>query len=303
MTEHAMIFDIGGESALGIVHGGKPDARLGVVVVVGGPQYRVGSHRQFVLLARHLADQGIPVLRFDYRGMGDASGAQRDFEYVGSDIAAAIDAFARHNPHLREFVLWGLCDAASAALQYAWRDPRVVGLALANPWVRTQEGLAKAYLKHYYLKRLVSRDFWVRLLGGRLNPISSLKSILGMLGKAANKAAPSQTTVSRSFTTTPGALAAGEPLPVRMAAGWRRFGGPILVVLSGDDLTAAEFRDTVARSDAWKGLLTQSRVTLRELPDATHTFSRREWRDQVSRWTVEWLQQITESPPGRSSTP
>ncbi|KAB8057318.1 hydrolase 1, exosortase A system-associated, partial [Janthinobacterium violaceinigrum] len=44
----------------------------GVLIVTGGPQYRVGSHRQFVLLARALAAQGVPVLRFDLRGMGDS---------------------------------------------------------------------------------------------------------------------------------------------------------------------------------------------------------------------------------------
>ena len=44
-------------------------ASRGVLIVVGGPQYRVGSHRQFTLLARHLASLRIPVLRFDCRGM------------------------------------------------------------------------------------------------------------------------------------------------------------------------------------------------------------------------------------------
>jgi alpha/beta superfamily hydrolase len=49
-----------------------------VLVIVGGPQYRAGSHRQFTLLARSLAEQGFAVLRFDYRGMGDSTGAMRD---------------------------------------------------------------------------------------------------------------------------------------------------------------------------------------------------------------------------------
>ena len=42
---------------------------IAVLVVVGGPQYRVGSHRQFVSLARALARQGMTTVRFDYRGM------------------------------------------------------------------------------------------------------------------------------------------------------------------------------------------------------------------------------------------
>ena len=51
----------------------------GVLIVTGGPQYRAGSHRQFVLLARFLAARGMAVLRFDYRGMGDSEGAPRDY--------------------------------------------------------------------------------------------------------------------------------------------------------------------------------------------------------------------------------
>ena len=73
----------------------KPDvpAQTGVVVLVGGPQYRAGSHRQFVLLSRALAQEGFAVLRIDYRGMGDSDGMPYKFTNVSPDIARAIDAF------------------------------------------------------------------------------------------------------------------------------------------------------------------------------------------------------------------
>ena len=45
-------------------------ASRGMLIVVGGPQYRAGSHRQFTLLARDVAATGVPTMRFDYRGMG-----------------------------------------------------------------------------------------------------------------------------------------------------------------------------------------------------------------------------------------
>ena len=63
--ERPVQFSCGTDRLLGILHPGAPDSERGVLVVVGGPQYRVGSHRQFVLLARALAAAGIPVLRFD----------------------------------------------------------------------------------------------------------------------------------------------------------------------------------------------------------------------------------------------
>lgn len=64
-------------------HPNEHEVPLGLLMVVGGPQYRVGSHRQFVLLARDLAAAGIPVFPFDYRGMGDSTGQARDFEGIG----------------------------------------------------------------------------------------------------------------------------------------------------------------------------------------------------------------------------
>ena len=288
MTERAVVFRVGEDELLGILHPGVEDARRGVLIAVGGPQYRVGSHRQFLLLARHLAAQGIPVFRFDFRGMGDSSGAQRDYEEVHDDLQAAMETFSAEMSGMHEVVIWGLCGAASAALFYAWRDARVAGLVLANPWVRTDEGLARAYLKTYYLQRLISRDFWAGAFKGRFNPWVSLRSLGRMVGAA---------TGSRSGHSAgdPGASSTNlgdAPLPDRMAEGWQRFQGPILVILSGEDLTAAEFRDVATNAPAWSGLLQEPRVTLQELPAANHTFSRREWRDQVANWTHDWVRDL-----------
>ena len=114
-TEHAVIFGCDGDSLLGIVHAPTMPAELGVVVIVGGPQYRVGSHRQFVLLARTFAAAGFAVLRFDVRGMGDSTGAPRGFESTRADIAAAIDSIQAQVPAVQRVMLWGLCDGAAAA--------------------------------------------------------------------------------------------------------------------------------------------------------------------------------------------
>ena len=134
--ESAVLFACEGDELVGVIaEPEKACGDVGVLIVVGGPQYRVGSHRQFVLLARHLAEAGVSCMRFDYRGMGDAGGGQRDFENVGADIRAAIDVFTTRTPAVRRVVLWGLCDGASAACFYAPTDERGAGLVLLNPWV------------------------------------------------------------------------------------------------------------------------------------------------------------------------
>ena len=182
MQERILQFDCRGSSLLGILAEGVECSEIGVVIVVGGAQYRIGSHRQFVSLARGLATAGYPCLRFDHRGIGDSEGQSRSFEAINDDITAAIDALQATRPNIRRVVLWGLCDAASAILIY-WgvtRDARVVGLALANPWVRSAQTQADALVKHYYRQRLVNSDFWRKLASGRL-------SVLGALGEYLDK--------------------------------------------------------------------------------------------------------------------
>jgi hypothetical protein len=68
-----------------------------------------------------------------------------------------------------------------------------------------------------------------------------------------------------------------------------RFGGRVLVVLSGADLTAQEFADLANRSAPWQRLLGAPRFTRQQIDKADHTFSRRPWQDQVSTWTRDWL--------------
>ena len=50
-VERALTFDCCGERLVGVLAEPAAFSKLGLVLVVGGPQYRVGSHRQFVLNA------------------------------------------------------------------------------------------------------------------------------------------------------------------------------------------------------------------------------------------------------------
>lgn len=288
VNEQALAFHCEGEPLLGVLSNVAVPAPRGVVIVVGGPQYRAGSHRQFTLLARHLAEQDVPSLRFDYRGMGDSPGASRTFENVSSDIRCAIDVLFDGVPSLKEVVIWGLCDAASAALFYAHQDTRVSGVVLLNPWVHTEHGGARVYLRHYYVRRLFQPTFWRKVASGEFR-VGRAASALGRLVVASVGREPS--TERDVSAPEPGerSHADARPFPARMEEGLRRFRGRVLLILSGNDFTAQEFKDLVAGSASWRRLLAHERVTRHELAGANHTFARREWREQVARWTLDFV--------------
>jgi exosortase A-associated hydrolase 1 len=203
---------------------------------------------------------------------------------VADDLRAAIDQFMQAVPGMQEVVLWGLCDGASAALMYAGRDQRVRGLVLLNPWVRTEGGLARATLKHYYRDRLLDAGFWRQLVRGKLNFGRSLKSLYALL-----RAAGSSPALDDDRAPDSARAPDSSDLPDRMHAGLRQFSGQVLLILSGADLTAREFSDLAGGTPKWKRLLASPRLSQRRLEKADHTFSRRAWRDQVAHWTGEWM--------------
>lgn len=280
--ERAFTFPCEGETLLGVVTlPPRESVDLGVLIVVGGPQYRAGSHRHFVRLSRDLAAAGWPAMRFDVRGMGDSSGDQRSFEQLTPDIGAAIDAFQRQVPGLRRVVLWGLCDAASAALLYVDErdDARLGGLVLLNPWVRAPQTHARAQVRGYYARRLVSADLWRGLLRGQV--------------KAASIADFARTTArALRRRRSPGEQSAALPYQTRMARGWQRFSGPTLLVLSGRDLTADEFEERLRVDVDLARALGRASVTTSRLHDADHTLSDRHQAQTHLGELTNWLRAV-----------
>lgn len=214
IEQRALQFACQGSSLLGIADVPERPIERGVLVISGGPQYRVGSHRHYTLLARLLSPRGIPVMRFDYRGMGDSEGEPRSFAAIDDDVRAAIKEFFMQVQGLREIVIWGLGDGATAAALYAHTDPRVRGLILLNPWVGGGAGAAQPTLLPHLLGRFGEIGFWKKV--GSRHAVAVDPEI---------------------------------PMPQRIIASLDCFDGAALVVVGGEDAIGREFAELMERNE------------------------------------------------------
>lgn len=294
-SEVPVTFECEGETLIGVVHvpDELPAASRGVLAMpAGGPQYRGGCCRQLLFLGRRLAAAGTPVMRFDYRGIGDGSGDFVGFTDTEADIRAAIDTFRATVPGLSEIVLWGGCDAASASMIHAWKLPGVTGLALGNPYVHTEETGEQAMVKHYYLQRLREPVFWKKVFSLRFNPLPALATVGRVLKRKLSPRAQTTTVAPRDDVDS-------LPYPLRMRIGMERFKGHMLMLMSGRSIVSKEFDELVAAEPAWSSALNQCKTfTRRDLPEADQAFSTIAARDEVIDIARGWLQGL---PPPRGT--
>jgi pimeloyl-ACP methyl ester carboxylesterase len=122
----------------------RADGSTGLIIVTGGTQTRIGSHRMFERLAREVAAAGYPCFRFDRRGVGDSEGDDPGYRGSMADLSAAVCAFRAECPNLERVIGFGLCDGATALALFG-AVAGVDSVLLANPWfVETEAGAPPA---------------------------------------------------------------------------------------------------------------------------------------------------------------
>lgn len=240
-------FACAGDALVGTLD--RAPSTRGLLIVSGGNELRIGAHRGMALMAQRLAAAGYPVFRFDRRGIGDSTGANRGFEESGPDIATAVAAFRTAVPALTRIVAFGNCDAASAL---ALHDTSGIdALVLANPWViePTADALPPAAaIRARYAERLRDPRAWARLLTGGVN----LRKLAGGLSKISD-----------------GEAMAPEGLAARVAAGLAD--KPATILIAKRDNTAIAFTEAW-QTPAYAGL--RDRVELETLDTDSHSFHR-----------------------------
>lgn len=151
-----------------------------VLFVNTGGVHRIGDGRFTVLMARHLAAQGIASLRMDLRGLGDS--LRRDealtldtvyARYAVPDACAGVDWLAAAG--YPKTVMFGVCTGAYVSIHTALAHPRVVGCAAVNlplfVWSGAQARPGAQHVASSVVYRRAMRNprKWLRLLTGRAN--------------------------------------------------------------------------------------------------------------------------------------
>ncbi|MGQ0715390.1 MAG: alpha/beta hydrolase family protein [Gemmatimonadaceae bacterium] len=145
------------EPARGSDTAGKP----GVIVLNSGLLHRVGPNRMYVALARALAADGFPVLRFDFSGIGDSEPRRDAVSAEESTLEEACEAMAALTAArgVNRFVLMGLCSGADNAFQIARVEERVAGAIMIDGYAYRTFG----FYWRYWAERVFSGKRWARL--------------------------------------------------------------------------------------------------------------------------------------------
>lgn len=284
MTHHdesAFTFDCNGEQLVGFLHKGDQHCDLGVLTLVaGGPQYRGGVGRQLVNLGRRLAAEGISVMRFDHRGIGDSEGTFRGFQHVHDDIAAAIDVFRKRAPNIRGVILWGGCDAATAALINAHRFPEVICVIAGNPFVSSETTSRKVARRHY-LSRLMQRSFWMKLVRLEYDPGEYAAAALAKVRRK----------LSMSRRVDPGVAGGDESggFLDQLLTGLRLFDGRVLFLMGDRFLLSEEFDTLVESSADWRSAYGKASYERINIKDGDQVFSTRAVQERMFDAASDWI--------------
>ena len=135
--DEPLFFPSSDRRLFGVLHTPEaPTREAGIVLCPPFAEELKQACRIFAELARRLAAQGFPCLRFDYRGTGDSAGPFTDFTLAGAteDIGAAA-AFLRERAGVERIGLVGLRLGASLAWKAAAQGLDAAPLVLWQPIV------------------------------------------------------------------------------------------------------------------------------------------------------------------------
>jgi pimeloyl-ACP methyl ester carboxylesterase len=187
VTETPFVHDVSAGRLFGVLaQPDGPPADVCAVLLNAGPQRHVGPNRMWVQSARRWAARGVPSLRVDLDGIGDADGTPAGWReeaafYEPQHVDYVSDVLARLRAEglAQRFLVLGLCSGASWAFNAALADESVAAALLINPraliwkpWMETDREARK-------LRKLLRPGMWLRLVRGEIRV-----EVIGNVGRA-----------------------------------------------------------------------------------------------------------------------
>jgi len=275
-----------------------PRAAMAVVLLCPGIKTRVGPHRLHRKLSAPFLARGIPVLRVDFRGLGDSEGEWPDdalasiyrlteLGHCVDDVRAALD-WLETRLGIRRSIVGGLCGAAITALQVAREDSRLAALyAIGLPSLldgvdverRTSAGERQSH-RSVYLRKLRQPASWLRLL--------SLKTDYGLLWRALAKGVLAKMAAPLAAGGATPAAGLNPDLPGCLLA-LLGTGRPALMLFGERDPMRWSFEENVLQP--WSAALEpyKSQIQYSVIPGANHILSRPMDILAANRLTDAWL--------------
>jgi alpha-beta hydrolase superfamily lysophospholipase len=242
-----------------------PQASLCMVFLNAGAVRRIGPNRIWVEAARRWAARGVPALRIDLEGIGDADGDADRYRDVRAfyvpqlveQVALVLDALEGRGVGDR-FVLTGLCSGGYWAFQAAVREQRVSAALLVNSGALVWDNDLVMRRDARKITRLRQLAWWREILRGQVR-ITRMRAVAGAYARAA----------SRRWLLAARALD-DAPVETSIDRGLDRLRDTqtrLVLAFSGDEVLHAELEEegVLARLEQWPT------VELESLPARDHT--------------------------------
>lgn len=292
-SESAFAFDCKGSSLIGFLHCGDVSCDIGVLTIVpGGPQYRIGVGRQLLRLARHLVADGIHVMRFDHRGLGDSEGEFKGFQYIQDDIEAAIAEFKSRAPSVKRIILWGGCDGASAAILHAHKLPDVACIIAGNPFVGSSTSASSAQQMHY-LARIRQKSFWIKLFKLEYKFSDYAAAAIKKVQRRLQPKKPETRQGSKLQADANGDFSAD------LLTGLKMFNGKILFLMGDRFLLSTEFDRLVSSSPEWIAAYNKPGYQRLDIKGGDQVFSSQDAQERMFELAGNWIRESYLTEPRR----
>lgn len=246
-----------------------PSTDICAVFLNAGAVRRTGPNRMWVEASRRWATRGIPTVRVDVEGIGDANGDSTLYLDVGNfytpdrevQVSAILDALAARGLGPR-FVLIGLCAGAYSAVNAAVADARVIAALAVNPRLLVWDPAILVRRNAYLVNKVLDRGSWQRILNGETTPARMFA-----IGRAAAAEAPRAV---RRYASRLRGVRPRDPWIERlegMLDALRESRTRVMLALAGDEPVYDELKadGMLDRLDEWPNLI------LTRLPGDDHT--------------------------------